>query len=158
MQVSNSTNLHHTHTDALHHQTRLCKCRPLWASKIHNKNTKLSKTCWLKLVLNRNKYSSSSLTLMKLHWLPIQQRIKYKTSDRQPSNASLALQQSTYKTSLIQRRTEGTTCCSNNNGIMLQKSEVKYKIFATRPFKYSAPTLWNQLPRSIRDSPNLDKP
>ena len=31
-----------------------------------------------KLVLNKNRYSSSSWALRKLHWLPIQQRIEYK--------------------------------------------------------------------------------
>ena len=44
----------------------------------------------------------------------------------------------------------------NKSGIMLQRPEVKCKTFATRSYKYAAPVLWNQLPRSIRDSPNLD--
>ena len=34
-----------------------------------------------KLILNKNRYSSSSWALKKLHWLPIQQRIEHKILD-----------------------------------------------------------------------------
>ena len=33
---------------------------------------------YTKCVLNKNRYSSSSWALKKLHWLPIQQRIEHK--------------------------------------------------------------------------------
>ena len=41
-------------------------------------NTKPLQNICAKLILNKNRYSSSSWALKKLHWLPIQQKIEYK--------------------------------------------------------------------------------
>ena len=46
--------------------------------------------------------------------------------------------------------------CSNNTGTILHTPKVKYQTIAAWSFRYSAPTLWNQLPKVIKVSPNLD--
>ena len=46
--------------------------------------------------------------------------------------------------------------CSNNSGMILHTSKVKHQTFAAWSFRYSAPTLWNQLPKFIKYSQSLD--
>ena len=46
-------------------------------SNTQRKYKTILNTC-TNLVLNKNRYSSSSWALKKLHWLPIQQRIEHK--------------------------------------------------------------------------------
>ena len=45
---------------------------------------------------------------------------------------------------------------SKNTGTMLHTPKVKYQTFAAWSFMYSAPTLLDQLPKFIKDSPTLD--
>ena len=45
---------------------------------------------------------------------------------------------------------------SNDTGIILHTPKVNYQTFAAWSFMYTAPTLWNQLLKCIRDSTNLD--
>ena len=45
---------------------------------------------------------------------------------------------------------------SSNTGTMLHTPKVKYQTFAAQCFQYSTPTLWNPLPKFIKDSPSLD--
>ena len=108
-----------------------------------------------KLILNRNKYSNSLLALQELNWLSIEQRIKCKIlTSTFKCITGTALK---YLMELINtKKNRRENMHSNNNGITLPRPKVMYKIFATRSFKYSAPTLCNQLPRTIRESPNLD--
>ena len=107
-----------------------------------------------KLVLNRKKCSRSSLVLKELNWPPIEQRIKYKIlTSTFKCITGTALK---YLQDVINKKNRRDNMHPNNNRTTLQRPKVKYKAFSTRSFKYSAPTLWNQLPRTIRESPNLD--
>ena len=108
-----------------------------------------------KLFLNRSKYSTSSLALRECKWLPIEQRIKYKIlTSTIKCNTGTALK---YLQDFINiKKNRRDNMHSNTSGIILQRPKVKYKTFATRFFKYSAPVLKNQLPRTIRDCPNPD--
>ena len=45
---------------------------------------------------------------------------------------------------------------SNNTGTILHIPKVKYQTFVAQSFRYSTPTLWDHLPKSIKDSSNLD--
>ena len=108
-----------------------------------------------KLVLDKNWYSSSSWALKKLHWLPIQQWTEHK------------ILMTTFKciTGIAPKYLWDLICIrnstwdnmqSNNTGIILHPQKVKYQTFAAWSFMYTAPTLWNQLPKHIRNSPNMD--
>ena len=45
---------------------------------------------------------------------------------------------------------------SNNKGTIIKIPKVKRETFAAMAFSYSAPTLWNRLPKHIRDLTSLD--
>ena len=145
----------YTCTNALHHPSGLCKCHPVWTAKIPSRKIKPSRTC----VQNSSQTGAStkglSLALKKLHWLPIEQRTECKiltsTFKCITGTAPKYLEDLT-KT----KKNRRDNMHSNSNGITLQRPKVKYKTFATRSFKYSAPPLWNQLPKTIREFPNLD--
>ena len=72
MEVPNSSVLHHTHTDALHNPSWLSQCSALWSTIKHTKKIPDHTKHLAKLVLNKNRYSSSLRALKKLHWLAIQ--------------------------------------------------------------------------------------
>ena len=93
-----------------------------------------------KLILNKNRYSSSSWVLKKLHWLPIQQRIEHKilmtTFKCITSTAPKYLQD------LISIKSNTwDNMQSNNTGTMLCTPKVKYQTFSAWSFRYSAPKL-----------------
>ena len=108
-----------------------------------------------KLVLNKNRFLNSSWALKKLHLLPIQQGIEYKILTT--SFKCITCMAPKYLQDLIsiKNNTQGNMH-SNNTGTILHIPNVKYQTFVAWSFRYSAPTLWSQLPKSIKDSPNLD--
>ena len=71
-----------------------------------------------KLILNRSKFSSSSLALKELHWLPIEQRIKYKIL----TSTFKCITGTSLKNieDLINTKNRRDNMHSNNNGITLQ--------------------------------------
>ena len=103
----------------------------------------------------KNRYSNSSWALKKLCWLPIQQRTEYKilttTFKYITGMAPKYLQDLIIIKDYIQ-----DSMCSNNTSTILHIRKVKYQAFMTWSFRYSVPTSWNQLPKSIKDSQNLD--
>ena len=103
-----------------------------------------------KVVLHRNKYSGSSLVLKELHWLLIEQRIKYKIL-----TSTFKYITGTAPKYLWVEEQKGQHAFKQQWN-HITRPKVRYKTFATRSFKYSAPTIWNQLPRTIRESPNMD--
>ena len=72
------TGMYYTCTNALLHPLQLCKCHPVWTTKIHSRKIPNHPEHVCQPILNRNKFSSSSMALKELHWLPIEQRIWYK--------------------------------------------------------------------------------
>ena len=110
---------------------------------------------YTKPVLNKNRYSSSSWALKKLHWLSIQQRIEYKIlTTTLKCITSLAPK---FLQDLISiKNNTWDNMCSNNTSTILHTPKVKYQTFAAWSFRHSTTTLWNQLLKSIKDSPNLD--
>ena len=108
-----------------------------------------------KHVLNKNRYSSSLWALKKLHWLPIQQKIDYKIL-MTTFKCITGITPKYLQDPISIKNNTWDNVQSNNNGIILHTPKVKYQTFATQSFMYTTPTLWNQLPKCIRDSPNLD--
>ena len=108
-----------------------------------------------KLVLNKNRYLSSSWALRKLYWLPIQQRIEHKIL-MITFKCITGITPKYLQDLIFIKNSTWDNMQSNNTGIILHPPKVKYQTFAAWSFMYTAPTLWNQLPKCIRDSPNLD--
>ena len=112
-----------------------------------------------RFVTGASKYTHITSTLKTLHWLPIRQRIIFKTlvlvykylPTCQPKYFAPYL--SLYKSAMNTRR-------SNPENLFLQvphycASIHKSKVHFNNSFSYDAPKLWNDLPHDIRSAPNL---
>ena len=110
-----------------------------------------------KLVLQCSKHSKYiTEALMYLHWLPIEQQIQFKIltiTYKGINNTAPKYIMDLTKTSKPKRN----NMQSNNARIMLNVPPVNYKTFTARSFSYAATTLWNELPKNIRESKTLDK-
>ena len=90
--------------------------------------------------------------LKELHWLPIQYRIKFKI-------ATLAFRH--FEQSLPQYLSDNLTIYASSRTLrsssekILKVPRVNLVRFGHRSFHYLAPQIWNALPSTIRNSPNL---
>ena len=101
------------------------------------------------LTLRRGKSDSITQCPRDLHWLPICQHIAYKIlvlTHRSVNKTSPKYIQELV-TPLQQRRT-GLRSAKHND--LLLRLRTWLKTFAERSFSVAAPTLWNQLPPSLR--------
>ena len=106
-----------------------------------------------KLILRRDKYSSSTEALKELHWLPIHQRIKYKLAvltfkcriGKAPK----------YLSDMLENYTLSRTTRSQSDVTLLRTPKTKTKTFGPRAFSVSAPTVWNLLPKTLREATAL---
>jgi hypothetical protein len=89
--------------------------------------------------------------LIKLHWLPIKQRINFKIASI--TYKTLHYKQPSYLFDLLHHNKPSRTLRSaalNQLVVPFIKTEI-----GRRSFSYSAPTIWNLLPSSVRDAPSL---
>ena len=108
-----------------------------------------------KLVLGWPKHTSSTDTLKRLCWLPIQVRIEYKILSI--TYNCIRGQAPQYLKDLITiNKQKCDNMRSNNKGSILAIPKVKHETFITHSFKYSAPLLWNHLPQNIKETPSID--
>ena len=105
-------------------------------------------------VLTRTKpWEPITPILARLHWLPVKSRITYKVLLlTYKSHHGLAPQ---YLSDLIHQYVPRRRLRSSDSG-QLAKPSSDLKTFGERAFSVAAPTLWNSLPKDIRDSPTLD--
>ena len=117
-----------------------------------NRMQKVQNMCTC-LALRKSKTDSASACLSKLYWLSIKQHISFKICvltykllhHQGPQYLQDFLQCRTYKRDL--------RLASDNSLLLIPRT--KCEMFATRSFIISAPTLWNNLPKSLRESPTL---
>ena len=107
------------------------------------------------LVLRRTKWDSAMACLAKLHWLPIRPCITFKIC--MLTYKLLHRQEPGYLEVLLQYKhnTTNRTLRSNSDQSLLLIPHTKCKTFASRSFSVAAPTLWNHLPRGLRESKTL---
>ena len=106
-----------------------------------------------KLVLNRDKWSSSKESLKQLHWLPIQAWIDFKILVL--THKSLHGKALEYLINKLKLKTSTQNLRSDNDGKLLNVPKTKRKTFADGGFSTYAPKIWNGLPRYIRDIDDL---
>ena len=107
-----------------------------------------------RLVTRIKRRESISRTLQELHWLPIHLRIKFKIIllayecfyDLAPS----------YLTELLTLYKPERTLRSSNKMLYTVPS-ISTKTYGERTFEYSASTLWNSLPDSLKNITTLEK-
>ena len=135
--------------------SRLDYCNSLFRS-LSSRNVQ---NALARFVTGDSKYTHITSSLRTLHWLPIRQRIIFKTlvlvykylTTGQPKYFAPYL--SLYKSALNTRR-------SNPQNLLLQvphycASIHKSKVHFNNSFSYDAPKLWNDLPHDIGSAPNL---
>ena len=141
--------------------SRLDYCNSLFHSLSFRNATRLQyvQNDLARFVTSASKLTHITSSLKTLHWLPIQQRIIFKTlvlvykylTTGQPKYFSPYL--SLYKSAVDAR-------CSNPENMFLQvphycSSIHKSKVYFNNSFSYDAPKLWNDLPHDTHSAPNL---
>ena len=141
--------------------SRLDYCNSLFRSlsKFNLRKLQCIQNSAARIVSNTSRYTSITPVLKKLHWLPVEQRIVFKTVTLVykylhtgfPRYFSPHL--SSYSSSYSTRRSE-----SGGNFLVIPKFcpsvHKSVKQFGNS-FAFDAPTVWNTLPDVIRASPSL---
>ena len=104
-----------------------------------------------KSITNTSKYEHITPVLKSLHWLPVQQRIRFKlwfivyktVNSGQPQYLKSVLIPQTYHYSM---RSSDHLC------LVIPKSRT---VLGKRAFSVSGPTFWNSLPVSVRCAQSL---
>ena len=125
----------------------------IWASRCNNQQNAKGPNMCACLVLRKSKWESACACLSQLHWLPIRQCISFKICVL--TYKLLHHQGSQYLQDMLKHKTHRRDLRSASNNSLPLIPRTKCKTFAARAFSVSAPTLWNNLPRSLRESPTL---
>jgi hypothetical protein len=106
-----------------------------------------------RIISLRRKYDHITPVLQNLHWLPIEQRITFKIlclTYQCVSGTAPA-----YLTELVQPYSPGRSLRSVNQ-MLLNVPKVNSTTYGHKTFAYAAPTEWNNLPLSLKNSASLD--
>ena len=103
-----------------------------------------------RLILKAPKTDHITPHLRTLHWLSIDARIKYKLCS--PCFGAITSTGPVYLSDLLKIYTFSRQLRSSSDIPILCISSVNTKSYGERSFSYTAPTLWNTLPKDIRFS------
>ncbi|XP_033641004.1 uncharacterized protein LOC117301244 [Asterias rubens] len=106
-----------------------------------------------RLIARSKKQNHITPILQELHWLPVNARIQYKVL-LLTFNAVHGLSPH-YISELITPYTP-TRSLRSSSQLLLQVPPYKTKTYGKRTFAFSAPTLWNSLPATLRSQINPD--
>jgi hypothetical protein len=109
-----------------------------------------------KLICQVMKNDHATPCLRKLHWLPVDCRIQFKIlltvfkciNHMCPGYLSTSITPHRPKRADLRSASDTTLLTVHNTNKMLQSAE-------RRTFHYSAPRMWNDLPKNIRQSPSI---
>ena len=107
-----------------------------------------------RLIRNVPRWEHITPVLHSLHWLPIKQRINYKML-LLTFKALKGLARS-YIQNLICIKVKSTYNLRSNTDTILTIPRKTLKTLGDRAFCVAAPTLWNKLPRNVREINNLE--
>ncbi|XP_062864364.1 uncharacterized protein LOC134326089 [Trichomycterus rosablanca] len=93
--------------------------------------------------------------LQKLHWLPVAQRIQFKILLF--THKALHNQAPSYLTDLLHQHIPSRSLRSSEANLLSIPSRTKHRTWGDRAFSIAAPSLWNALPKHLRDCPDLSK-
>ena len=105
------------------------------------------------LTLGIKKFNNITPALKELHWLPVEQRIKFKILCL--TFKALNGLAPDYIVDLIKPYSPTWTLCSADQRLLCVP-KVHTKKFGEQTFSFAAPTLYNGLPVKLRQSPSLD--
>lgn len=100
-----------------------------------------------RIITRTRKYDHITPVLVKLHWLPIEQRIQYKLI----LQAFKALHGTSpfYIQELVQVYKPNRSLCSESSMLLVQ-SRARTRSYGDRRFDVASSTLWNNLPQNLR--------
>ena len=104
-----------------------------------------------RVITNTSKYQHITPTIKKLHWLPIKQRIDYKTCLL--TYKTLTNQQPTYLYNILSFPSHSVSTRSSDS-LVLSIPYVRSSL-GKRAFSVNGPRLWNSLPPDTRNSSSL---
>ena len=105
--------------------------------------------CAVRIVFKSNKYDYITPLLKEFHWLPIEQRIKFKIL--LITFKALNKQAPNYITALLSPYRPSRTLRSSTKKLLM-KPVFNLKSYGGRSFVLASAVLWNDLPQSITDS------
>ncbi|XP_051255843.1 uncharacterized protein LOC127363447 [Dicentrarchus labrax] len=91
--------------------------------------------------------------LQNLHWLPVPQRIQFKILLL--THKALHNQAPSYLTDLLHRHNPSRSLRSSDANLLTPPPWTKHRTWGNRAFSVAAPSLWNSLPKQIRDCTDL---
>ena len=126
-------------------------CNSLFTGLPQNLLNKLQpvQNCAAKVCLRKRKFDHVTPLLISLHWLPVKERIEYKISTLCHKHfiGNLPI----YLSNLLNQpnRTRALRSCADKT--ILLKPLKKLKSYGERSFECAGPSIWNELPREIRE-------
>ena len=122
-------------------------------SCVMNKLQRVQNTA-ARLITRKRKYESITPVLISLHWLPVHFRCQYKLLLY--VFKALHGKAPTYLQELIEHYKPGRTLRSENSMMLRLPNDIRTKSYGERRFDKAGPTLWNNLPLSLRCEQSLD--
>ena len=113
------------------------------------------------LILRAPCHQHCTSLLQQLHWLPISERIKYKTACMCYTKLHVCVIQlshwfctllESYLSELPQLYSPSLSLCSSSDTRMLKLLCFNRKTHGFRSFSYFGPHIWNNLPQDVRHS------
>jgi hypothetical protein len=111
--------------------------------------------CAARLILRAPRQTSSTPLLEKLHWLPVAQRIDYKIATICFNIINQTAPQ--YLSDIVSIYTPSRTLRSSADSRLFKIPRYNKKTQGQRSFSHYAPSLWNNLPYSVRHSSTLEQ-
>ena len=105
-----------------------------------------------RIILGYGKYDHISEGLMKLHWLPVRYRIKFKIAVT--TFKVLSTNEPLYLRNLLEVQ-QNNRSLRSSSGIVLKVPKTKLKSAGDRSFRLAAPRIWNDLPRKVKQATSL---
>ena len=100
--------------------------------------------------IRRGDRQSMTTILQRLHWLPVKKRIEFKIL---VVHKAIYEGQPVYLASLLNQHTP-KRCLRSSSRLLLDVPRVNLERFGRRAFACAGPTLWNNLPISLRVNGN----
>ena len=130
-------------------------CNSLLTGLPDNQINKLQRVqnCAAKVCFRKRKYDHATPLLKSLHWLPVKERIDYKI-------ATLCYKTFTnsapkYICDLLETPKRLRELRSSKDYTLLKIPSSNLKTYGERSFSFYGPSLWNTLPREIREAETL---
>lgn len=108
-----------------------------------------------KLIVQKKKLAHSTPILYDLHWLPVKERINYKIAlfcFKCLNNNAPSYLKDFLNVYLPPRMLRS----SSDQSILKCTRLPKYKFYGERSFEHIGPRIWNDLPRKLREAPNVN--